>query len=54
MDGEKQEPKYQLSITTAIYDEEKKLFSDRETGETYSFDPKKNVLYAGKTIYQKN
>jgi hypothetical protein len=53
LDGQKVEPKYEIKTTTALFDKGRNLLREIETGESYSFNPGKNVLYAGKNAYQK-
>jgi hypothetical protein len=53
LDGQKIEPKYEIRTTTALFDDKGNLLTETETGESYSFDPKRSVLYAGGNAYQK-
>ena len=53
LDGVNVEPEYKRQVTTCIYDLRKKLLRESETGLTYSFDPKHDILFAGSTEYKK-
>lgn len=53
LDGVKQEPEYKQEITTASYDNERKLLHEKETGNTMSLDAKEAVLFIGPTKYKK-
>ena len=53
LNGQALEPKYERRITTALYDNEKGLLQESETGKTYAFNPSQNSLHAGKNSYQK-
>ena len=53
LDGKPIEPEYKKQVYAAIYSEKNKVLQVIETGEIYSFDPDKKVLYASSTKYQK-
>lgn len=53
IDGEKIEPEYKRSVTTAVYDSKHKLLQEFETGNIYSFDVREKILFNGPVKYQK-
>jgi len=53
LDGKAIEPEYKNTITSAIFNEANKLLQETETGDSYSFDTKQKILFAGSTKYQK-
>ena len=53
VDGKEIEPEYKQSITTGIYNAKQKLLQEKETGDTFSFDIKQKLLFAGPTKYKK-
>ena len=53
MDGKTIEPEYKILTTSAIYNKDAKLLEENDTGNRYSFDMDKEVLFAGTTKYQK-
>ena len=53
MDGKALEPEYKSLATSAIYNKDDKLLQETDTGNQYSFDMDKEVLFAGTTKYQK-
>jgi hypothetical protein len=53
LDGLKMEPEYKRQVTSCYYDEKRKTLTEAETGDFYSFDPGRNMLYAGTTKYMK-
>jgi hypothetical protein len=52
LDGKALPPEYKQTSTTATYDAAGKLLRDAGSGETWSYNPEKGVLYAGTTAYQ--
>ncbi len=46
-------PEYQLITTTGIYNADKGIMEDIDTGDLLSFDPKQNCLFIGTIKYQK-
>ena len=53
LDGRKIEPEYKIRTTTALFDENRKLLTESESQLIYTFDPAKDVMYAGKNAYHK-
>jgi len=53
LDGVKLEPDYKIHTTSATYDQNSMVLKEQETDNTYSFDPKQNLLFTGSTKYQK-
>ena len=53
LDGKPIEPEYKKQVYSAFYSDKNKVLQVIETGEIYSFDSDKKVLYAGSTKYQK-
>lgn len=53
LDGNKIEPEYRQELYSGIYDKKDKLLRILETAETFSFDPKKEMLFAGTSEYKK-
>lgn len=53
LDDKPIEPEYKNSNTTGTYNAETKMLKESEAGETYTFDVKLNLLFAGTTKYVK-
>lgn len=53
LDGRSLPPEYKQTSTVATYDASINVLRESGSGETYSYDPAKIVLYAGTTAYQK-
>lgn len=53
LDGKAAPPEYKQTATTATYEATGKILRDAGSGDTWSYDPDKGVLYAGTTAYQK-
>jgi hypothetical protein len=53
LDGKAQEPEYKTKITSGIYNDETKMLTETETGDTYSFDAAQKTMFTGSTKYQK-
>ena len=53
LDGKAVPPEYKQTSTTATYDATANVLRDAGSGDTWSFDGDKGVLYAGTTAYQK-
>jgi len=53
LDGKDIEPEYKSFATSAIYDEKNRLLQEVQTGGSYTFDTRQNVLFAGTTKYLK-
>jgi len=53
LDGQNMEPKYKIKTTTALLDGEQSLLRETQSGDSYSFDPRKNVVYVGGNAYKK-
>jgi hypothetical protein len=52
LDGTSFEPEYKQTTTSAVYDEKEHVLND-ETRLEYSFEIKRNALFAGTTEYRK-
>lgn len=53
LDGKLIEPEYKQVTTSGIYNEDRRLLRETETGDFLSFDVKDKVLFNGPTKYQK-
>jgi hypothetical protein len=53
VDGQKLQPEYKRSVTTAVYNSKHKLLREYETGDIYSFDVREKILFNGPVKYQK-
>ena len=53
LDGKAIEPEYKNKSTSAIYDSKAKVLNEKETGNSYSFKPDENAVFAGTTKYLK-
>ena len=53
LDGNRIEPEYKRKETSGIYNVKDKIMQESETGDTFSFDVKRNLLFTGSTEYQK-
>ena len=53
MDGKAIEPEYKVTDNTGVYSSETKMLQESSTLETYSFDPKQNLMFSGDIKYQK-
>lgn len=53
LDGKKIKPEYKKITTSGIYNCTHQLLQEKETGDFYSFDVKKKLLFNGPTKYQK-
>jgi len=53
LDGKSIEPEYKKQTSTAVYDKDAQQLKTVATGESYSFDTKQKLLFAGNTKYQK-
>jgi hypothetical protein len=53
LDGKPIAPDYKKQNAIAVYDKGAKQLKTLETGDSYSFDYKQNLLFAGTTKYQK-
>jgi len=53
LDGKAIEPEYKKRSTSAVYDGKAKVLNERETGNSYSFKPDENAVFAGTTKYLK-
>ena len=53
LDGKELEPEYKNKSTSAVYDGTAKLLNEKETGNSYSFKPDENAVFAGTTKYLK-
>jgi hypothetical protein len=53
LDGKPIQPEYKSTSTSAIFNNENKMLQERETADTYSFDPKQKAMFAGTTKYLK-
>lgn len=53
LDGQKMEPKYEQRQTMAVFDKKESRLVEAPSGDTYSFDPYKKVLFNGTVKYHK-
>ena len=53
LDGKPVEPEYKRTATTAVYNKGNRILQEIETGDTYSFDVRENILFNGPIKYQK-
>lgn len=53
LDGKLIEPEYKRVTTSGIYNEDRRLLQETETGVFFSFDLTEKVLFNGPTKYQK-
>ncbi len=53
LDGSAIEPEYKRSVTSGVYNSVHKLLQETETGDLYSFDAKRKLLFNGPVKYQK-
>jgi hypothetical protein len=53
LDGIKIEPEYRRQTTTAYYNSEHRLLTEKNTGTVYSFDIARNLLFNGPVKYKK-
>lgn len=53
LDGKAIEPEYKNTTITAMYEEGSKQLKENQTGDTYTFDAAKKLLFAGSTQYEK-
>jgi len=53
VDGHPVGPEYKRSFTSGSYNPTQKLLQENETGDIYSFDVKKKILFNGPVKYQK-
>lgn len=53
LDGNKLDPEYKQTETSAIYDQKQYVLNETKTGLEYSFDQNKGALFAGTTEYKK-
>ncbi len=53
LDGVLIEPEYKLTVTSGLYDPEQRLLQENESGNIFSFDPERNMLFDGHTKYTK-
>lgn len=53
LEGKHIEPEYKHVTTSGIYNEDRKLLQETQTGDFLSFDVKEKVLFNGSTKYQK-
>ncbi|MEP7375298.1 MAG: hypothetical protein ABI675_17995 [Chitinophagaceae bacterium] len=53
MDGTVIEPEYKRLTTSGIYNIKHKILQEAETGDVFSFDVKKKLLFSGLTQYKK-
>jgi hypothetical protein len=53
LDGQVLEPEYKKSVSAGIYDIKDQLLRDEGTGATFTFDSKRNQMFAGAIAYKK-
>ena len=53
LDGKEVEPEYKNKSTSGTFDIGAKLLNEKETGNSYSFKPDENAVFAGTTKYLK-
>lgn len=53
LDAKALEPEYKNRSTSGTYDSGTKLLNEKETGNSYSFKPDENAVFAGTTKYLK-
>lgn len=53
LDGKPLEPEYKVTDKTGVYSSETKMLQEASTLETYSFNPKQNLMFSGDTKYLK-
>ena len=53
LDGVVIEPEYKRTITSAVYNTDRKLLEETKSGDVYSFDVVNKILFDGAVKYQK-
>jgi hypothetical protein len=53
LDDEQLAPEYKHTETSGIYNAKNRIIEETQTGDIISFDPARNILFAGATQYKK-